>query len=163
MVKHLKKRKGIIDFAIFILHFSAYFSLVFLAVSTWWHGVLFIVIHQALYGFYKGLVFAPNHKGMKMVNEGHKLSFLELQVLTARNIKSNRFIDFMYGGLNFQIEHHLFPYMPRHFYRKTQKIVKEYCEQVNLSYHEVGFFKAWNEILSHLHEIGHFVKAKKSI
>jgi hypothetical protein len=43
--------------------------------------------------------------------------FLREQVLTARNIYGNWFIDFMYGGLNYQIEHHLFPSMPRYSLR----------------------------------------------
>lgn len=38
--------------------------------------------------------------------------FLREQVLTSRNVNANWFIDLMYGGLNYQIEHHLFPSRP---------------------------------------------------
>ena len=60
-----------------------------------------------------GCSFAPNHKGMPVLSAGHTLDFLRKQVLTSRNIRGGWFVDILLGGLNYQIEHHLFPSMPR--------------------------------------------------
>src|SRR5436853_4646749 len=93
-------------------HFVLYFGLIFYLLGGWW-AVLFIIIHYVFFGIYMGLVFAPNHKGVLVLEEDGRLDFLHQQILTARNIKAHPLIDFWYGGLNYQIEHHLFPNMPR--------------------------------------------------
>ena len=43
------------------------------------------------------------------------------------NITGGRFTDFMLGGLNYQIEHHLFPSMPRPNLRRVQGLVRDFC------------------------------------
>ena len=93
------------------LHFVVYLGVVFYLLSAW-QGILFIVVHQMLFGLYISSVFAPNHKGMLVLDKNSRLDFLQRQVLTSRNVKSNPFTDFWYGGLNYQIEHHLFLNMP---------------------------------------------------
>src|SRR5690349_9225163 len=55
--------------------------------------------------------------------------FLREQVLTGRNINENWFIDLVYGGLNYQIQHHLFPSMPRKNLRRVRPIVRTYCQR----------------------------------
>ena len=80
----------------------------------------------------------PNHKGMPMVPATMKLDFLRRQVLMSRNIRGGVFVDFAMGGLNYQIEHHLFPSMPRPNLRQVQPIVREYCEVHGVTYTEVG-------------------------
>ena len=81
---------------------------------------MFIVVHQCLWGFYMGLSFAPNHKGMPTTGGEHSWDFLRKQVLTSRNVRGGRWVDFALGGLNYQIEHHLFPSMPRPSLRLAQ-------------------------------------------
>lgn len=78
-----------------------------------WQALVFVLIHKAATGMYLGLVFAPNHKGMLITEHDNDMDFLHRQVLTARNVYANPFVDAWYGGLNYQIEHHLFPSMPR--------------------------------------------------
>ena len=60
-----------------------------------------------------GCSFAPNHKGMPTIAPEEELDFLRRQVLTSRNVRGGLLTDFALGGLNYQIEHHLFPSMPR--------------------------------------------------
>ena len=134
------------------LHFGLYFGLLFYLLSPW-QVLAFTLVHQLLFGLYFGLVFAPNHKGMLIPDKNNPLDFLRNQVLTSRNIISNPFVDFWYGGLNYQIEHHLFPMMPRNKLGEARKIVKPFCERHGISYHETGTFTSFREILTYLHRV----------
>ncbi|MCH8741717.1 fatty acid desaturase [Patescibacteria group bacterium] len=136
-----------------LAHFVVYAGLVFFFMNVW-QGILFITIHQAMFGLYLGSVFAPNHKGMLIPDETVQRDFLLLQVLTARNLRGNPIIDFVYGGLGYQIEHHLFTSMPRNNLRKAQKIVRAFCWERSIPYQESTFIQSWREILSSLHNAG---------
>jgi len=113
----------------------------------------FFLVHQLLFGLYYGTVFAPNHKGMLIIDEDNPLDFLRTQVLTTRNVKPGLVADFWYGGLNYQIEHHLFPLMPRKNFGKARNIVKTFCLERDISYYETGTYQSYKEILSYMHQI----------
>jgi fatty acid desaturase len=134
------------------IHFVLYFGLLvyFLAL---WQAVLFVVIHQGLHGLYLASVFAPNHKGMPVLDKDSRLSFLRRQVLTARIVKAHPFTDFWYGGLNYQIEHHLFPKIPRNKLGEAQTIVKAFCHAHFIPYYETGLLQSYRELLQHLHQV----------
>ena len=101
---------------------AAYLGVIFFFLGPW-HGALFIAVHRALGGIYMGSVFAPNHKGMPILDSETEMDYLHMQTLTARNVQGSPLADFWYGGLNYQIEHHLFPNMPRNNLKKAQVIV----------------------------------------
>ena len=86
----------------------------------------FLGVQLAVFGIYMGASFAPNHKGMPIIEPGVKVDFLSRQVLTSRNIDGAGTTAFM-GGLNYQVEHHLFPSMARPHLRKAAAIVREHC------------------------------------
>jgi hypothetical protein len=100
------------------------------------------------------LVFAPNHKGMPQVDDSGDLDFLRKQVLTSRNVRSHPLTDMWYGALNYQIEHHLFPTMPRNRVREAHLIVREFCAEQSIPYHEVSMLQSYRELLGFLHEVG---------
>ena len=133
-------------------HFAIYFWLAFSLMSPM-NALVFILTHQALIGVYMGSVFAPNHKGMLLVNRSTQLDFLRRQVLTSRNIRGNLLVDNLYGGLNYQIEHHLFPTIPRNKLASVRPIVRRFCKERNISYHETGVFSSWREVLGHLEQV----------
>ena len=116
-------------------------------------GLAFVLVHQALFGVYYGMVFAPNHKGMLVLDPDNPLDFVRTQVLTTRNVRPGRVVDFLYGGLNYQIEHHLFTMMPRNRLGRARPIVKEFCRQRGIPYHETGVLRSYAEILGHLHRV----------
>jgi len=116
-----------------------------------WKTLLFVVVHQAVSGIYLGLVFAPNHKGMEIVDNESMLDPVRAQVLTARNVKGHPITDWFYGGLNYQIEHHLFPSMARTQLGKAQPIVRAFCEERGIAYYETSVVRSYVEILSSLH------------
>ena len=133
-------------------HIGVYTGLVFLSLPVW-QGLLFIAVNQLLIGLYIGSTFAPNHKGMLLLDGKTQLDFLRKQVLTARNVKSSPLNDLLYGGLNYQIEHHLFPSMPRNRLKEAQEIVRPFCEEHSISYHETGVVQSQREILQYLHHV----------
>jgi hypothetical protein len=78
--------------------------------------------------------FAPNHKGVPIVPAGIKTDFLRRQVLASHNVRGGRITDFVLGGLNYQIEHHLFPSMPRPNLRRAQALIRSYCHSHDVAY-----------------------------
>jgi fatty acid desaturase len=135
------------------VHVVGYLAAAFLVMSPL-KAVLFILVHQAAFGLYMGISFAPNHKGMPMLTDEHQFDFLRKQVLTSRNVHGNWFTDLALGGLNYQIEHHLFPSMPRPNLRRAQALVHEFCERHSISYAQCGLFRSYGYVLQHLHEAG---------
>ena len=117
-------------------------------------AVAFIAVQLALFGVLLGGSFAPNHKGMPIIPAGMKVDFLRRQVLTSRNIRGGLAVDFMMGGLNYQVEHHLFPSMPRPNLRRVQPAVRDYCEKLGVNYTEVGFFRSYAIIVAYLNRVG---------
>ncbi len=114
----------------------------------------FLGVQLAIFGLYMGASFAPNHKGMPILPRGSKVDFLSRQVLTSRNIRSGHFMNHFMGGLNYQIEHHLFPSMARPNLRRAGEIVKEYCASRGILYTEVNLFTSYGIVIRHLNEVG---------
>ncbi len=146
-------RARVLEICLLIGHFAAYLTAVFLVLSPL-TGIVFILVHQGLWGLYMGCSFAPGHKGMPIMPAGEKVDFLRKQVLTSRNIRGGRFVDFSLGGLNYQIEHHLFPSMPRPNLRHAQRIVSEFCAKRGIDYTQCGWLRTYGYVLEHLHSVG---------
>jgi fatty acid desaturase len=134
-------------------HIGGYLTALFWVLSPA-QAVCFLLIQQGLFGLYMGCSFAPNHKGMPILAKDDKIDYLSRQVLTARNIRGGRLTDFALGGLNYQIEHHLFPSMPRPNLRRAQTLVRAFCAQHGVPYHETGLLHSYVQVLRHLHEVG---------
>ena len=144
---------------------GAHFA-VYVGVLVWllgpWLALLVIALHKAVGGFYMASVFAPNHKGMPQTDATHRLDFLRTQVLTARNVRANPLTDLWYGSLNYQIEHHLFPGMPRNRLRAAHRIVQEYCAEIGVPYYETSIWRSYRELLSFLHEVGRPLRSARA-
>jgi len=115
-------------------------------------ALAFFAVHQALFGVYLGLTFAPNHKGMPHPTGDE--DFLRKQVLTSRNVRGGALVDVALGGLNHQIEHHLFPSMPTPNLRRAQPLVRRYCAEIGVPYEVTGLVESYRQALRHLHEVG---------
>lgn len=142
-----------LEAALLVGHVVGYVAAVFLVMSPL-KAVVFILVHQAAFGLYMGCSFAPNHKGMPVLTAEHQFDFLRKQVLTSRNVHGNWFTDLLLGGLNYQIEHHLFPSMPCPNLRRAQALVHEFCERQSISYAQCGLFRSYGYVLTHLHAAG---------
>ena len=130
-----RNRAAAMEGALLALHAALYLTCVFWVLSPL-KAVAFILIQQAVFSVYLGCSFAPNHKGMPLVDPKLGLSFARRQVITSRNVAGGWFTNVALGGLNFQIEHHLFPNMPRPNLSRAQSIVRAFCLDNDLSYRE---------------------------
>ncbi|MEV6217196.1 acyl-CoA desaturase [Nocardia sp. NPDC051833] len=142
-----------VEGALLFGHFAAYATAVF-AVLPADKAIAFIAVHQGLFGLYMGSIFAPNHKGMPTLTGDDRPDFLRRQVLTSRNVRGGLVTDLALGGLNYQIEHHLFPSMPTPNLGRAQVIVRDYCAEIGVPYHETGLVASYREALVHLHRVG---------
>ncbi|GIJ13077.1 fatty acid desaturase family protein [Micromonospora andamanensis] len=152
------RRRGA-ESALLVLHAVGYLTAL-LVVLTPLQAVAFLLLHQALFGVYLGLTFAPNHKGMPHPTGDE--DFLRKQVLTSRNVHGNWLTDVALGGLNYQIEHHLFPGMPTPNLRKAQPIVQAYCAEIGVAYEQTGLIDSYRQALRHLHEVGAPARAERA-
>ncbi|PZS04910.1 MAG: delta fatty acid desaturase [Pseudonocardiales bacterium] len=151
--KSRRHRARPVEAALLLVHGGAYLTAVFL-VLTPMQGIAFIAVQQGLFGLYMGASFAPNHKGMPILSADDQIDYLRRQVLTSRNVRGGRFTDYVLGGLNYQIEHHLFPSMPRPNLRRAQAIIRAYCHEQGISYREDSLLASYAQTLSHLADVG---------
>lgn len=117
-------------------------------------AVVLWVVQMMAFGFFMGGAFAPNHKGMPLVAKDSKIDFFERQVLTSRNIRSTWLTDNLMGGLNFQVEHHLFPSMARPNLKAAGQIARAYCAEMKIPFTETGLFASYGTIIKHLNKVG---------
>ncbi|GAA3918480.1 fatty acid desaturase family protein [Microbacterium invictum] len=132
---------------------GGYLALVFLVLSPGIAAV-FLAVQLGLFGVYMGMSFAPNHKGMPLVPATVKIDFLRRQVLMSRNIRGNRLLDVAMGGLNYQIEHHLFPSMPRPHLRAASATIKAYCLSHGVRYTETGLWESYRIVTHYINRVG---------
>lgn len=141
-----------LEAALLLTYFATYIGLV-LSLLEPTSGIVFVLVNQGLSGFYTGSVFAPNHKGMPVLTSDQQIGFLERQVFTSRNVRGGLFTDLLYGGLNYQIEHHLFPRLPRYRLRAARRVVSAFCRDHGIPYAETGVIRSFTEILIYLHRV----------
>jgi fatty acid desaturase len=146
-------RANTIEGLLLVAHAAGYLTALVWVLSPG-QAVAFVVVHQGLFGLYLGCSFAPNHKGMPTLTDADQLDFLRRQVLTSRNVRGSWLVDLVLGGLNYQIEHHLFPNMPRPNLRHAQPLVRAFCAQHGLPYVEASLFGSYAEAVRHLHAVG---------
>jgi fatty acid desaturase len=142
-----------VEGSLIALHAALYLTVVLLVLSPV-KALAFIAVQQAVFSVYLGFSFAPNHKGMPIIETATATSFARRQVVTARNVRGGWFTDFMLGGLNYQIEHHLFPSMPRPNLRRVQGLVRDFCATADLGYSEESFVESFRQIVHHLSDVG---------
>jgi fatty acid desaturase len=146
-------RANAIQGLLLLIHTAAYLAALLVVLSPL-QALAFIVVQQGLFGLYLGCSFAPNHKGMPTLTDADQLDFARRQVLTSRNVAGSWLVDFALGGLNYQIEHHLFPNMPRPNLRRAQPLVRAFCEEHGLDYTEASLVGSYAQAVRHLHAVG---------
>jgi fatty acid desaturase len=141
------------EMTLLIIRWSAYLSLLLIVLSPG-KAAAFLGLQLAVVGVYLGCTFAPNHKGMPVLPADARIDFLRRQVLMSRNIIGNRFTTFAMGGLNYQIEHHLFPSMPRPNLRRAQRLVRPYCDENSVTYTETTLRRSYGIVVRYLNQVG---------
>ncbi|MFM5904496.1 MAG: fatty acid desaturase family protein [Micrococcales bacterium] len=120
----------------------------------WLWAIALWVFMMMVFGFFMGAAFAPNHKGMPLIPKDAKVDFFERQVLTSRNIRGSWLNDNLMGGLNYQVEHHLFPSMARPYLAKAHKIVGEYCRANDITLVEMNLLSSYRVVITYLNKVG---------
>jgi fatty acid desaturase len=152
-LRRLPARQRAIEGGLLVAHLAGYAALL-LTTLPLGQAIAFAALHHALFGVHLGCSFAPNHKGMAMPEEGARWGHLRRQVLTSRNVRGNPCTDFLLGGLNYQVEHHLVPSMARPNLRRAQPLVREHCRRLGVLYTETGLFDSYAQALAHMNSVG---------
>ncbi|GAA5182890.1 acyl-CoA desaturase [Rugosimonospora acidiphila] len=140
------------DAVLLAAHLLGYSAAVLLTLSPL-RALAFVAVQQGLFGLYMGCAFAPNHKGMPVLTERDRLDFLRRQVLTSRDV-GGAAVGVLLGGLNYQIEHHLFPSMPRPNLRRARPLVAQFCAERGIDYRSTTLTESYRQVLRYLHEVG---------
>lgn len=114
----------------------------------------FLGVQLAVFGVYMGASFAPNHKGMPVIAHDARLDFFTKQVRTSRNIRGGWWATWLMGGLNYQVEHHLFPSMARPHLSRAREIVREHCETLGVPYTETSLWRSYAIVIDYLNRVG---------
>ncbi|SDR84055.1 Fatty acid desaturase [Paraoerskovia marina] len=114
----------------------------------------FLGVQLAVYGVYMGASFAPNHKGMEIIGRETTLDFFRRQVVTSRNIRGGKVMDVLMGGLNLQIEHHLFPSMPRPHLAAARRLVRQHSLENGVPYTETSLVQSYVIVIRYLNRVG---------
>jgi fatty acid desaturase len=157
-----KAKYPLIEASGMLAHFVIYGWLLF-AFLPLEEALLFILVHQGLFGLYMGSAFAPNHKGMPIASETARRDFLNRQVRSSRNIKPGAVGDFWLGGLTYQIEHHLFPNIPRNKLKEAGLITRDFCTEHSIPYYETGAWRAYAEVFQYLHRVVAPLRASRPV
>jgi fatty acid desaturase len=144
-----RKTSSVLEGCLIALHAALHLTLVFWVLSPM-KAIAFIAVEQAVFSLYLGCSFAPNHKGMPLIDSEAEASFVVRQVVSSRNVAGGKLTGLFLGGLNLQIEHHLFPTMPRPNLRRAQPLVRTFCQEIHLDYREESLVGSLRLIVRHL-------------
>jgi len=153
VISRHKIQRRWVEISFLILRLGGLALLVFLVLPPE-KAVAFLAVQLAVFGLYMGSSFAPNHIGMPLVSAKLKLDFLRRQVLMSRNISGGSLISVFMGGLNYQIEHHLFPSMARPYLRKAQPLVAAYCAAQGVPYTRTTLWQSYRAVIGYLNTVG---------
>lgn len=112
------------------------------------NAIAFWVISHTLSGFGTAFVFIQSHNGMEIYDDDK--DFVTSQIVSTRNINPGVVSDWIMGGLNYQIEHHLFPTMPRHSYSRIRTRIMEFCQRNGLPYESCSIAESTYKVYKQL-------------
>jgi len=143
-----------IEQALLVLHHAWVFAVVSQRPSIL-DGIAFYFLAQAVCGLILFAVTSLGHNGLPVYEADQRPDYWKLQVTTTRNISGNAFVHWLCGGLEYQVDHHLFPMMPRHSLPKAHELIVAFCAEHGVKYNEAGLIDGTREIIGHLDVIAH--------
>jgi fatty acid desaturase len=142
-----------LEAALLVARFGIYLTVVF-SFLPFGLACAFLGVQLAVFGVMMGSAFAPNHKGMPTIAHDAKVDFFSRQVRTSRNVTGGWWVSFLMGGLNYQVEHHLFPSMPRPALKQARLLVKAHCETLDVPYTETTLMRSYRIVIAYLNRVG---------
>uniref|UniRef100_A0A8D0NEK6 Fatty acid desaturase 2 n=1 Tax=Sus scrofa TaxID=9823 RepID=A0A8D0NEK6_PIG len=116
-------------------------------------AILFLNFIRFLESHWFVWVTQMNHIVMEIDREPYR-DWFSTQLAATCNVEQSFFNDWFSGHLNFQIEHHLFPTMPRHNLHKIAPLVKSLCAKHGIEYQEKPLLRALMDIIGSLRKSG---------
>jgi len=148
--KVLGRRRSIEESSLLLLHYVWYFGVSFSALP-FLKACAFVLLCQLFSGVLLSIVFVQSHNAKEVYADSK--DFVSAQVVSTRDVDGGVFNDWFTGGLNRQIEHHLFPTMPRHNLGKAQGRVREFCLKHGLVYEECSMLSATCKVMILLKDV----------
>lgn len=156
-IKHLMGREPVkgrwVELGLITARFALVLTPLFLLLPLG-KAAAFVGVMVAVFGVYMGASFAPNHKGMAVIAPDARLDFFSKQVYTSRNIRGGWWATWLMGGLNYQVEHHLFPSMSRKHLARASEIVREFCVTHDIPYTETSLGRSYAIVIDYLNRVG---------
>ena len=151
-----------IERAFMVLHYAGVLGLCFGLTSSVAVGAAHFVLAETMCGLLLAVSFGLGHNGMAVFDAHERPGFAELQVRTTRNVNDDAtgLVGWFMGGLHLQIEHHLFPAIPRHNLPAVRALIEPLCKKHGVKYVATGMVDGTADILSHL---SHVARALKEI
>jgi len=146
-------RGRVLEGALLVARFAIYLTVVFWFLP-FGMACAFLGVQLAVFGVMMGASFAPNHKGMPTIAHDAKVDFFSRQVRTSRNIRGGWWVSFLMGGLNYQVEHHLFPSMPRPALKQARLLVRDHCDTLDVPYTETTLLSSYGIVVRYLNRVG---------
>ena len=152
-VKFVYDKKSFPEALFLLLHFllPAYVFYALPTADAW----IVVLIHYFGYGIALAMVTITNHIGLPIIygDDYKKMSWLEIQTIGSRNVNGGLFIHYIYGGLNTQIEHHVFPHASRFQLLKVAKHLEVFCKENDFAYYSTSPWQAYKEIYVYLKKL----------
>ncbi|KAM0811916.1 putative Fatty acid desaturase-domain-containing protein [Seiridium cardinale] len=128
------------------------YGVVYKSIPTGWDRFVFVMVsHMVTMPVH--LQITLSHFAMSTADLGPHESFPQKMLRTTMDVDCPQWLDFFHGGLQFQAIHHLYPRIPRHNLRRTQKLVQEFCDDVDIPYALYGFVGGNQEVIGRLAEV----------
>ncbi len=147
------KRKLWAELTLMLTHWPLIWGSIFYFLPTSEATIVFLTLNFTL-SPWLAFGFITNHLGCEVfdLEEGKKLSWMEMQMRGSRSLTGGAFVHWFYGGLNTQIEHHLFPKAPRFNLLKVQEMTRNFANKYNIKYFETTPLQAYVQINDALKE-----------
>ncbi|PKY03451.1 fatty acid desaturase [Aspergillus campestris IBT 28561] len=128
------------------------YGIVYQSIPTAWSRVAFVMVsHMVTMPLH--VQFTLSHFAMSTADLGPHECFAQRMLRTTMDVDCPEWLDFFHGGLQFQAIHHLYPRIPRHNLRRTQKLVQQFCREVNIPYALYGFVGGNKKVVGSLAEV----------
>ena len=141
-------RALVLDSCCMVAHYELW-----LALPMVWFGVWpVLLVYAGLWGtggLLLALVFAPAHIGLP-VHGGEQRGGWRQQLETTRNLAMPRWLSWFFVGLDFQVEHHLFPRIPHQNLERTSRTVAPWCARVAAPYQRIGYASSIRQVTRYL-------------
>ncbi|KAJ3319673.1 hypothetical protein HDV06_006166 [Boothiomyces sp. JEL0866] len=138
--------------------FWVWYSYMLSYLPSWYHILGYVLVSHML-TMVLHLQITLSHFGMSTDIPNASETFAELGLRTSMDVDCPEWLDWLHGGLQFQVEHHLFPRLPRHNLRQVQPLVKEFAKKHDLAFHSYTFTKANTNVLGAMEDVANQIKA----